>query len=303
MNKIQLILLSVLIILTSNAQAKKYDLYLLAGQSNMEGFGYIKDLPEELRKSTSRMMIFHGNSKFDNQPGGGLGMWSQVQPGHGTGFQSNGISNEYSLRFGPELSFAHSILAATDRRVAIIKFAVGGTGLSIGVGYGNWAPEFSAGAGINQYDNVLTTIKAALYDQDIDNDGINDTLVPRGIIWMQGEADAHHSKEVAEAYQSKLTQLMNLLRAALHTDDLPVIIGRSSKPVNGGEESMMPYVEIVQKAQENYTQNDPCAAYIKEFEPYDRTDGGWHYTSEGYIKMGQAFAREVLKLQKTCKVQ
>ena len=303
MNKIQLILLCIIFTMGTSVQAKKYDLYFLAGQSNMEGYGYIKDLPEELRKSTSRMMIFHGNSRLDNQSGGGLGMWSPIQPGHGTGFQSNGVSNEYSLRFGPELSFAHSILAATDRRVAIIKYATGGTGLSVGVGFSNWAPDYSTAEGLNQYDHALTTIKAALYDQDIDNDGIKDTLIPRGIIWMQGEADAHHSKAAAEAYQTQLKRLMDLFRAALHTDDLPVVIGRSSKPASGGEQGMLTYIDIVQQGQEQYVQNDPCATYIKEFEPFERTDGGWHYTSEGYIKMGQAFAREVLKLQNTCKVQ
>ena len=120
---------------------------------------------------------------------------------------------------------------------------------------------------------------------------------------MQGEADAHQSKEAAEAYQGQLTRLMDLFRAALHTDDLPVIIGQPSKPVSGAEQGMMPYIDIVQKAQEEYTRNDPCAAYVKGFQPFERTDGGWHYTSDGYIKMGQAFAREVLKLQKNCKVQ
>ncbi len=304
MRHIKYCLLSSLLLFPSTIMAsKQFDLYFLAGQSNMEGFGYIRDLPDELRKTTSRMMIFHGNSSLDNQSDGGLGMWSELQPGHGTGFKSNGFKNIYSLRFGPELSFAHSLLKTTDRRVAIIKFATGGTGLSEGVGYANWAPDFNLGNGNNQYDYALSTIRTALSDQDIDNDGNNDTLIPKGIIWMQGEADAHHSKEAAEAYQAQLSRLIDLLRAALHTDDLPVVIGQSSKPESGAEEDIMPFISIVQQAQDKYARGDSCATIIKDFAPYERTDGGWHFTSEGYLKMGERFAHEVLKLQKACEVK
>ena len=43
---------------------------------------------------------------------------------------------------------------------------------------------------------------------------------------MQGEADAQHSQESADAYLFNLKRLMNLFRAALRQDDLPVIIGK-----------------------------------------------------------------------------
>lgn len=33
---------------TSSAEAKDYKLYYLGGQSNMDGFGYVKDLPDIL---------------------------------------------------------------------------------------------------------------------------------------------------------------------------------------------------------------------------------------------------------------
>jgi hypothetical protein len=227
-------------------------------------------------------------------------MWSNMQPGHGTGFKSNGISNQYSLSFGPELSFAHSMSAKLGKRVAIIKYALGGSGLKEGVGYSNWAPDFSEGDGINQYDNALATIRAAMYDRDIDDDGIADTLIPSGIIWMQGEADAHHSEASANAYQANLKRLMDLLRAALHTDDLPVVIGKINR--SGQEEGQMPYIDTVLKAQQDYVASDSCAAYVPDTENYGFSDP-WHYDSEGFIKMGQAFAREMYKLQQSCTIK
>ena len=62
---------------------------------------------------------------------------------------------------------------------------------------------------------------------DINGDGIKDELISSGIIWMQGEADAQHSQESADAYLFNLKRLMNLFRVALRQDDLPVIIGKN----------------------------------------------------------------------------
>ena len=46
--------------------AKDYHLYYLGGQSNMEGLGYVKDLPDSLYSGLSDVMIFHGNNSPDN---------------------------------------------------------------------------------------------------------------------------------------------------------------------------------------------------------------------------------------------
>lgn len=303
MLRITQITLFIVILISGALQAKTYHLYFMGGQSNMDGYGYIKDLPKELMRSTDKVLIFHGNTKFDNERDGGLGMWSNLQPGHGTGFKSNGIQNEYSERFGPELTFGITMAEKTGKNIAIIKYALGGSGLGIGVGFGNWAPDFNEGKGINQYDHALTTIKAAMYDHDIDNDGIKDTLIPMGIVWMQGEADAQQSIDSANAYGANLKRLMDLLRAALLTDDLPVVLGKINRSNLPGYEDQMPFIETVQKAHLEYSKTDKCAAYATDSENYKfiPTDG-WHYDSEGFIKMGKAFAREMIKLNKKCKL-
>ena len=114
------------------AQTKKdtVRVYYLGGQSNMEGFGYAKELPEALRKKNNKTLIYQGNPVGDNDPSGGLGKWSVLQPGHGTGFTSDGKSNTLSDRFGVELSFVQKLQEEyPNQKIAIIKYARNGSAI------------------------------------------------------------------------------------------------------------------------------------------------------------------------------
>ncbi|MDT0593914.1 sialate O-acetylesterase [Glaciecola petra] len=279
----------------------EYLTFFLAGQSNMVGYGYVNELPAELRQEQS-VMIFHGNGTFDNQPDGGTGLWSKLKPGHGTGFKSDGKTNHYANRFGAELSFASTLTKHfPDKKIAIVKYAVGGTGLHLNTGYGNWSPDFREGDGKNQYDFALNTIERAFSSTDIDGDGEIDTLIPAGIIWMQGEADAHQSEASANAYFNNLTRLMELFRAALRKDDIPIVIG---KITNSGlsDDNIMPYIKRVQLAQQQFVEHDICAGYMTKTEgyPYSKNDP-WHYLSDGFVQMGENFANAFVNLESQCK--
>jgi hypothetical protein len=79
------------------AEREVYRLYFLGGQSNMDGYGFISELPEGLNTTVSGVWIFHGNSASDGGEVDGRGLWTALCPGHGVGFQSDGIVNTYSL--------------------------------------------------------------------------------------------------------------------------------------------------------------------------------------------------------------
>lgn len=84
---------------------QKIRVFILAGQSNMNGFGCNKDLPNDL-KTFKDVYIFQGNSVPDGDLNGGTGKWDALKPGNGTGFKTDGKINQLSDRLGTELSFA-----------------------------------------------------------------------------------------------------------------------------------------------------------------------------------------------------
>ena len=288
---------------TSNpvTEGTTYKLYFLGGQSNMEGFGFTDDLPGSALKPSQNVMIFVGQMAYDNELYGGVGVWQRLQPGFGTGFKTDGVTTQLSDRFGPELFFGHTMGQLTgDTKVAIIKYSLGGSGLAEGVGYSNWHPDFSQGAGLNQYDNALNTLRNALAHSDIDGDGIADRLVPSGIVWMQGEADAYDSQGAADDYRGNLERLMGLLRAALRVDDLPLVIGRITDSGMSEDGSVMDYIETVQKAQQDFVKSDTCAEYVTATDDLPYLEDGWHYNTEGFIRLGTAFAEAMIELEQKC---
>jgi len=272
--------------------------YYLGGQSNMEGFGYNNDLPAELKKEIGNVWIFNGNHVPDNSMGGGLGLWTELKPGNGTGFSSDGKSNTYGERFGPELSFGSAISKHyPGKKIALIKYARGGTSLQYKPSsFGTWNPDFCLGNGQNQYDFFLRTVHSALAESDIDGDGRTEVLVPAGIIWMQGESDADHTMETAGLYKANLKQMMQLFRAALHNKNLPVVVGLIADSKMDEDGKMMDYLEVVQQAQREFVLEDKHAAIVESTLGYSFLPDKWHYISVNYIDLGERFAEAAIRL-------
>ena len=280
---------------TSALQATDYYVYYLGGQSNMDGYGFVRELKDDQKELMDPVYIFHGNTSPDGAKVDGKGRWSRLQPGHGVGFKSNGKQNQYSDRFGVELSFAKEIQQQfPDRKIALIKYSRGGTSIAEDAAgnFGCWEPDFD---GINQYDHFLATLRYAFAQNDIDGDGTQDRLIPSGILWMQGESDAHYTEEIAQKYYSNLTRLMNLIRASLRQDDLPVVIGQISYAQKSPPS--WKHGEIVRAAQAKYAGTDPSAALVTTTDNYGYSDP-WHYDTAGYLDLGTQFADAMAKLEK-----
>ena len=82
---------------------------------------------------------------------------------------------------------------------------------------------------------------------------------------------------------------MDLLRASLHTNDLPIVIGKISDSWNDKDGKVWDYGELVQYAQEKYSRNDNRVLIVRSTRYYKFSDT-WHYDSEGYIDLGVKFA-------------
>jgi hypothetical protein len=263
----------------------------------MSGFGQNAEVPDSISNNLDNVWIFQGNPAPDEDENGGLGMWAKLTPGHGWEFSTDGKENKLSDFFGVELSFAKKLKEYyPNEKIAIIKYARGGISIdSLAAGrWGSLEPDYRGKNGINQYDHFLRTVRLAFDDRDIDNDGTEDYLIPSGIIWMQGESDSY-KEDVANRYFDNLKRLMDLMRAALHRDDLPVVIGKISDSGNNKAGKVWKYGELVQYAQEKYARTDQSAAIVRSTRHYNYYDT-WHYDSPGYIDLGEKFAEAIFIL-------
>ncbi|KAA3631890.1 MAG: hypothetical protein DWQ02_15675 [Bacteroidetes bacterium] len=287
------LLLSTTVLIGQSAQVDTFFLFFLGGQSNMEGYGYNHKLPETLDKTFEDVWIFQGTPGQDEKPGGGKGSWNRLQPGHGVGFHATFQENSYSNRFGIELTFAEKMQEFyPGQKIALIKYCKGGTSIdSLAASvFGSWEPDYHGNTGINQYDHFLATMRNSLSDTDINNDGRKDVLLPKGILWMQGEGDASHGEAIALRYFDNLKRLMDLIRAAMLTDDLPVVVGKISDSWNDPrDQKVWDHGELVQYAQEKYARTDKNAAIVRSTRYYKYYDP-WHFDSAGYLDLGEKFA-------------
>jgi len=281
--------------ISQNKEKETIRLFFLGGQSNMEGHGLNSELPNSLNGIIENVWIFHGFPIGDEQKEGGLGKWDNLKPGNGAGFISDGINNNLSHKFGPELSFGKKIQQLyPGEKIALIKYARGGSSIDSLAAreFGSWEMDFKGTNGINQFDHFLTTIKGALRNTDIDGNGIEDELVPSGIIWMQGESDAVMTEDIAKRYYSNLKRLIDIMRSVFLDDDLPVVIGKISDSGRENNGKVWKYCELVQFAQEEYVRKDNNAAIVRDTKYYDYSDP-WHYDTQGYIDLGIKFAETV----------
>jgi len=274
--------------------------FYLGGQSNMSGFGENADLPDSITSNLNDVSIFQGNPAPDEDESGGLGNWAKLTPGHGWEFTSDEKQNNLSDFFGIELSFAKKLKEYyPNEKIALIKYSRAGISID-SLAAGNWGslePDYRGKNGLNQYDHILKTVHLAFNDSDIDNDGNEDYLIPSGIIWMQGESDARFTEEIAHRYYDNLKRLMDLVRAALHQDDLPIVIGKISDSGNNSSGKVWRHGEIVQYAQEKFVRTEQNVAIVRSTKHYGYYDA-FHYDSNGYIDLGEKFAEAIYLLNK-----
>jgi hypothetical protein len=293
------VILIVVILVSCKPKESVYHLYYLGGQSNMEGYGYVSQLPDTLNAPVEGVMIYHGNTGNDNEEVDGRGIWSVLRPGHGVGFSSDGDTNFYSDRFGVELTFGEKMKELfPDEKIALVKYSKGGTSIDTSAAgtFCCWLPGYNSGNGVNQYDHFLATVKGALSITDIDGDGRKDRLVPSGIVWMQGESDGNN-QYAASIYKENLSMMIDSIRSAFNTPDMPVVIGRITESHNDADSIVWTYGDVIRQAQADYVNEDGNAALVTSTDNYKYSDP-WHYDSDGYVDLGRQFAIAMAKLRR-----
>lgn len=64
--------------------------------------------------------------------------------------------------------------------------------------------------------------------------------------------------------------------------------------------SVMDYIGTVQQAQQDFVNDDACAAYVTVTDDLPYLNDGWHYDTEGFIRLGTAFAEAMIALERSC---
>jgi len=195
------------------AQARTCRVFLLAGQSNMEGVGVAAFAPGNLLVQPP-VLLYHSPSVRSPWP---ANQWNPLAPA--------GVS---ATNFGPELSLAYRLSEGyTNDCIALIKHAKGGTKLTTAPLHyetTSWHPgtdcgdTASFGAEYVTFVATVTNALAALRAQ-------GETPLLSGMFWVQGEADATDAAAGA-AYGQNLTRFIRRVREQFAAPDLPFVCAR-----------------------------------------------------------------------------
>jgi hypothetical protein len=234
------------------AHAEHYEVYILAGQSNAGGHGYVsRDFAYFSPQGDDGLQELSLTEYLEEQPDALFIHWRGGTPNAGRPVlweaRTDGwipMKAGYSLHsynpnspqtlgaeipnhpFGLEVTFAKRIREGRPgRKVAIIKYSQGATGFGTTASPGAWDPATGrtyqisslANAG-HCYAGLLQLVNESL--QSLTQQG--NTHEIRGILWHQGEADSGLSTAV---YKDRLKEFITSLRSDLGKPDLPFLIG------------------------------------------------------------------------------
>lgn len=231
------------------------DVWILAGQSNMDGYSYVSGLPPSWRIADPRVPLYWS----------GWGEFRSLEP---TSFGGSYLT-------GPEVSFGHT-LADAGHTVALVKHAVGGTDLAYywNPGLSNTDPSVGAG-----WATLVTSMDAA--ERQLNSSGEDWRWA--GFVWMQGESDAM-DLGMADAYASNLAHLIVRVREQTSAAALPVVIGLIST------ESYWVYASTVRDAQRAVADADSAVVYVETDDLPRNVLDLPHYDGVSNRVLGERFA-------------
>lgn len=186
-------------------QSQIVDVFLIGGQSNATGQGYVRNIPRSFEVDTTVMFYY---SRYLNGGKGGERWLPLCQ------------ASESEDKFGVELSLGSSLHKKyPDKNIALIKHALSGSNL-----YKQWNPGNMEGETRGEeYSKFIETVKDGL--AKLREKGY--TPVLRAMVWQQGEADARDiaGMEKSRLYGKNLNNFIRQVRIDLEAEDLLFVYG------------------------------------------------------------------------------
>lgn len=306
------------------ADAKKpVKVFILAGQSNMQGHGRITmnkegDLPHAAKQE--QFSYLRKDGKWAERDD----VWYYHKSGKGDITQSNlkpGLgANADSV--GPELAFGHVMGNHFDEQVLLIKCAWGGQ--AIAMTFRPPSSKLPSGERLAEglervqkknpkmtmaeYKNLyglkyrqtleeVRDVLANLKKNFADYEGQGYEIA--GFFWHQGWNDAT-SKAFAEQYESNMTNFIRDMRKDLKNENLPFVTatsGMGGPDATGVAGFLGKSIEPAQMAAAKKSKN-AVAIPTRHFQIHKpgRQKSHWHNSAESYCLVGDASARAMIKL-------
>lgn len=247
----------------------EYDVYLLAGQSNMDGRGLASKLTDDQKTPFENAIVFYRNEKRSSDMWRPLTVGFSIPPRYKGGLPSP--------TFGPEIGFSRSMLQRdTKRKIALIKGSVGGTSLRSDWKPGTMGKPESQGP---QYRDFMETIEIAT--NQLDDRG--DEYVIRGLLWHQGESD---SKSETAIYERRLKEFITRFREDIDQPDLPVVVGEVFD--NGKRNNVRAAIQKVAA--------ESSSVGLVTSEGTTTSDPGTHFDAKSQLLLGARYADAISEL-------
>ena len=266
------LIFTLMLALSGTLPAAHYDLYILAGQSNMDGRGDVSKLPNKLRKKSEHHIIFYRN------PIGSSNGWKALEPGYS--FAPKKEKTLPSSTFGPEIGFVQAMhKAKPTQKIALIKGSRGGTGIRR-----DWAPgELDKPETQKElYTMLLETVRLATKALEKEKH----TYTLKGFLWHQGESD---KKLSSQTYQKLLEVLIQRFREDLKSPELPFVVGEVFDN-NGKRDKTRAAIQATAAASETVG--------LVSSEGTTAWDKTTHFDAESQLLLGERYADEIKKLLK-----
>jgi hypothetical protein len=226
--------------IAADAPARPLKVFILAGQSNMEGQA-VADLEAKdyndgkgtlatLMRDPAKGAMFNHLKDARGQWTVRDDVWVRYQRERGpllvgpltVGFSVYGDSHH----FGPELQFGHVLGAHFDNQVLLIKTAWGGKSL-----YKDFRPPSSGGEVGRYFTLMIAQVREALSNLKTDFPGYDGGGYEiAGFVWYHGWNDGVSPKTGVVQYETNLVNLIQDVRRELSTPRLPVVIGELTGP-------------------------------------------------------------------------
>ncbi len=292
---------------------KPVKVFVLAGQSNMEGHAVVdlegKDyndgkgtLKALLNDPTKAGLVKHlrtdkGEWAVRND------VWVRYQREKGPllagplalGFSVYGDKHH----FGPELQFGHVVGDHFTEQVLLIKTAWGGKSL-----YKDFRPPSSGGAVGPYYTKMLEDVRAALANLKAEFPAYaGQGYELAGFVWYQGWNDGTDPKNAVPEYEQNLVNLITDVRKDLKAPNLPVVIGELTGPwVDApGAWATLRKAQAAAAAKPEFKGNVlfvETRDFVRPAKESPNTGHGHHEfgNAETYVLVGDALGKGMVKL-------